>query len=318
MNHTSQSIRQSVLQSASGLIGPVLCAALVVGCSQNETSPKYQVVDEARVISVTAADFGVDSSVFDQVGKHALMAEPTQGQFPSGMCVTQIEAFKNESDQRKLRIVLMPSQHAIYWNHLFDELPSIREVVFLGKPGLDPRGCQRDDILNVALARDCELCLIYARVEETDADAEYAGILWNTRTRTAMATVRTPVILPIQVAAELKEDPNCDRAIAEADFRSEQDFRRMVRDLMWDIASHDVADAGKDTNPWKNYVPPMPPMYDRYRFPQFEKPVPYNSPGVERRKETRKTSTDDEAVPTTTDDVLKETTVADGEHDSEP
>ncbi|MBK8266922.1 MAG: hypothetical protein IPK83_00890 [Planctomycetes bacterium] len=141
------------------------------------------------------------------------------------------------------------------------------EAVFLGKPGLDPRGCQRDDILNVALGADCELCLIYARVEETDADAEYAGILWNTRTRTAMATVRTPVILPIQVAAELKEDPNCDRAIAEADFRSEQDFRRMVRDLMWDIASHDVAYAGKDTNPWKNYVPPMPPMYDRYRFP---------------------------------------------------
>ncbi|MBK8266921.1 MAG: hypothetical protein IPK83_00885 [Planctomycetes bacterium] len=140
MNHTSQFIRQPILQSASRLFGSVFCAALVVGCSQNETSPKYQVVDEARVISVTAADFGVDSSVFDQVGKHALMSEPTQGQFPSGMCVTQIEAFENDSGQRKLRIVLMPSQHAIYWNHLFDELPSVLRGGLSGQAGAGSTG----------------------------------------------------------------------------------------------------------------------------------------------------------------------------------
>lgn len=279
MLHSLQTAGESARARAAFLL--VLTAGLA--CSQNETAPKYQVDSGESVVNLTADDLGIDPALFDQTGAQPLWAEPTKGEFPAAICVVQVEAFVDSANSRKLRVVPLPSAHAIYWNHLFDELPVVREVVFLGKPGLDPRGCHRDDILRVANARDCALCLIYARIEETDADAEYVGILWNTATHLPLASVRTPVVLPIEVIEELKEEPDIDRAVAEADFRSEQDFRRMVRDIVWDFAGQDVASADKASNPWKNYVPPLPPMNDRNRFMPLERPVPYNSPGRSKR-----------------------------------
>ncbi|MBX3394432.1 MAG: hypothetical protein KF841_03600 [Phycisphaerae bacterium] len=260
------------------------------GCSRNETAPKYQVQSGDQVVPVLADDLGISTELFTRAGAHSLLAEVSQGQLPSGICVVRIEARLGADGHRTLAVLPLPSQHAIYWNQLFDELPAIREVVFLGKPGLDPRGCTRGDILRVALARDCGLCLIYAREEESDADAEYVGVIWNTRTQAAVATIRTPVILPPEVVDRLKEDATCDRAITEADFRSEQEFRRFVRDVVWDIARNDVADAAREISPWKDYVPAYPPLFDRYRVPGLERPEPYNSPGLKPKDQTRRTS----------------------------
>lgn len=266
--------------------------AIGFGCSQNETAPKYQVDSGDQVVTVLADDLGVSIDLFSRAGAHSLLVEASRGQFPSGICIVRIEARLSADGHRTLAVLPLPSQHAIYWNHLFDELPSIREVVFLGKPGLDPRGCARSDILRVASARDCGLCLIYAREEESDADAEYVGVIWNTRTQAAVATIRTPVVLPPDVVERLKEDATCDRAITEADFRSEQEFRRFVRDIVWDIARSDVADAARETSPWKDYVPTYPPLFDRYRIPGMERPEPYNSPGLKSKDQTRRTSDD--------------------------
>ncbi len=276
--------RRRVTCTSSSLVATLL---MIAGCSNSNDAPKYQVPSTDRVVSISAADLGVEPVTFSRCGAHTLFSEPTQGEFPSAVCVVRVESFENESDQRRLRIVPLPVHHAVYWNHLFDELPAVREIVFLGKPGLDPRGYGWEDILDVSLAREAGLCMIYARLEDTDADAEYAGILWNTRKRTALATVRVPVVLPADVLESLEEDEDCDSAIAEADFRSEQEFRRLVRDLVWDIARQDVAVNGGELNPWKEYVPPFP-GYDRHRFPGLEQPIPYNSPGRTKKRDSSK------------------------------
>lgn len=270
-------------------------------CSDNE--PKYQVPDNDRVVTISAGDLGVEPATFSQCGVHTLFSEPTRGEFPSAICIVRVESFVDLNSKRLLRIVPLPVHHAVYWNHLFDELPAVREVVFLGKPGLDPRGYGYEDILDVARARECGLCMIYARLEETDADAEYAGILWNTHDRKALATVRVPVVLPPEVVEDINEDEDTDSAVAEADFRSEQEFRRLVRDLVWDVAKQDVAETGAEQNPWKEYTPTIP-YYDRYRYPGIDQPIPYNSPG-KTPKESDGVTPVGEATPT--DEPLHET-----------
>ncbi len=264
-------------------------------CAQQAVAPKYRVASEAPAVGVAASDFGVDHATFARAGVHRLIAEPTRGQFPSGLCVARVETFMTTSDARRLRLLPLPSQHAIYWNHLLDGLPAVREIVLLREPGIDPRGCDRDEILEAAKANACELCLIYARVDETDADAEYVGVLWNTRSRAPIAIVRAPVVLPIDVAKKMKQAPDCDVQIGESDFRSEQDFRRLTRDLLWDLARQDLESATREESPWKNYIPPMPPMFDRYRYPSFERPAPYNTSGRDKREQSQSNPIDPDA-----------------------
>ena len=289
MNNIKPAKRRKVPTGSSAVQLMLAAAALVISpaCAQQSTAPKYHVACEQPAVSVAASDLGVEHATFDRAGVQRLIAEPTRGQFPSGLCVARVEAFMTAADARRLRLLPLPSQHAIYWNHLLDGLPAVREIVLLREPGIDPRGCDRDEILEAAKSNACELCLIYARVDETDADAEYVGVLWNTRSRTPIATVRAPVVLPMDVAKKMKQAPDCDVQIGESDFRSEQDFRRLTRDLLWDLARQDLESATREESPWKNYIPPMPPMFDRYRYPNFERPAPYNSSGRDKREQSQ-------------------------------
>ncbi|MFQ5411499.1 MAG: hypothetical protein ACE5EC_04355 [Phycisphaerae bacterium] len=246
--------------------------AMAGGCV-NEAD-KYRVSVDEEIVSLIPADLGDRDRMSEKIGVHFLDAKETSGRFPAGLCVVRVEAFKDGDGQdRLLRIIDLPKHHAVYWNHLFDELLPIREVIFLGRPGLDPRGYDWREILSAAAIRDCSLCIIYARLETTDADAEYVGMLWDTGTFEALASFRSPMVLTAELVEALEEDPMSDSDIREANFRAEQDFRHLIRDAIWDLSKRDRDPVTTQPSPWRYQdVPMFPRDYERYPFPR-----PYRS-----------------------------------------
>ncbi|MFQ5501621.1 MAG: hypothetical protein ACE5EQ_04890 [Phycisphaerae bacterium] len=242
------------------------------GCV-NSKADKYHVTVDEKIVSVLPVDLGDRDKVSKKIGVHFFDAKPSSGRFPAGLCVVRVEAFKeDDKPDRLLRVITLPKHHAVYWNHLFDELLSIREVIFLGRPGLDPRGYTWREILSAAAVRDSSLCIIYARLEMTDADAEYVGMLWDTGTFEALASFRAPVVLSADLVDALEEDPQSDSAISEADFRAELDFRHLIRDAIWDLAKRDIPPTTTQPSPWRySDVPLFPRDYDRFPFPLYRR-----------------------------------------------
>lgn len=251
---------------------------LVSGCADQERAPKYQVAVKEKIVPVRAEDLGVSEAFFQKIGVHLLNNEPTLGRFPAGLCVARVTAFTTEKGkQGKLRVTKPPVHHAIYWNHLLDELSAIREVVFLGKPGLDPRGYDLREVVEAAANLECSFCLIYAKLENSDADAEYVGVFWDTSKFKPLAVLRTPVVLPAEFQEESLQDENVemDIGVCEADFRAEQDFRRLVRDVLWDMVARDQTAPTTQPSPWRieedDGLPSFPRDYERYRDSRYDR-----------------------------------------------
>lgn len=255
-----------------GLQAALWPVVLVVGCQHHDN--KYRVTEDEQIVPILPADLGVPNEAPSRVGAILLDAAPSVGRFPAGLCVVRVEALQCGADKhRDLRISQLPVQHAVYWNLLFDDLPSIREVVFLGNPGLDPRGYRWPELLTSAAQHECSLCILYAQQEVTDADAEYYGVLWDTQAMLALATFRIPVILPEEYVTSEQDDADeeeAELALSEARFRAEQDLRRTVRDTLWDLAKRDGAVLTTQPNPWRNGMPLFPRDYERYRDPRNE------------------------------------------------
>lgn len=253
-------------------------AVVLAGCQHHDN--KYRVAEEEEVVPIRAADLGVPNKAPTRIGATLLSTEPSVGRFPAGICVVRVKALQCDANkQRDLRISPLPAQHAVYWNLLFDDLPSIREVVFLANPGLDPRGYRWPELLHAASQHECSLCVLYAEQEATDADAEYYGVLWDTQAMQALATFRIPVVLPEEftTSEEDDEDDEDEQRIAlwEARFRAEQDLRRTVRDTLWDLAKRDGAVLTTQPSPWRSGVPIFPHDYERYRDPRYKSAHPF-------------------------------------------
>ena len=247
-------------------LGLALAAA---GCQTKDR--KYRIERSDRVVTLTGEDLGLDSPQFRQVGHHWLHPEPSFGLFPTGLCVLRVEAFEDASrSQRRLRVQPLPGHHAVYWNHLFDTLSDIREVVFLARPQLDPRGYDFHAVLEASSNLSCGLVLIYSRVVQSEADAEYVGVLWDVERREPLVSFRTPVVLPLELVEEMEENPEADAAIREADFRAEQEFRQLVQSVVWDMTKRDAAAPQKRENPWKGYVPVLPRGFEFLFDPRYE------------------------------------------------
>ncbi|MCB9851483.1 MAG: hypothetical protein H6819_00185 [Phycisphaerales bacterium] len=242
-------------------IAAISIVSVVLGCERPERE-HYQAADRSMPVDVTPADLGIPSTQSQAIGVKVLSGEASPGRFPAAMCVVRVVARTDANgSNRHLRIADFSAHHKVFWNQLFDEQPELREIIFLTPSGLDPRGYDRSAILEAAKLRGAELCIIYARIDSREADAEYIGALWDTRTMKPLLAMRSVGVLPADLAVELTAEKNQDEApmdpsVREADFRAEQEFRRMVRDAVWDIVEKDMGAGGGEKNPWKGYVPP--------------------------------------------------------------
>lgn len=272
MSGSSPTITSSARGNLGGratLVASIALFAIPAGCETKDR--KYQIKSGERVVSLAGEDLGIGSPAFNRMGYHFLRPEPSFGLFPTGLCVLRVEAFVDSARaQRFLRVQPVPGHHAVYWNHLFDTLAGIREVVFLSRPHLDPRGYDFRAVIDAATGLNCGLALIYSRVHQSDADAEYAGVLWNVERREPLVSFRTPIVLPPELVKELEENPESDVAIREADFRAEQEFRNLVQGVIWDMAKRDATAPKKRSNPWRGYIPNIPRGFEFLFDPRYE------------------------------------------------
>lgn len=236
-----------------------LCALMLfAGCNQPERT-HYAIADRSTPVAVAPNDLGISPAVGNAVGVKKL-GGTAMGRFPAAICVARVVAREGgELKGRHLRIADFSAHHKVYWNQLLDEQPAVREVLFLTGSGLDPRGYDRQAILEAAKLRGAELCVMYARVPTNEADAAYIGALWDLREMKPLIGLRSVAVLPAELVVELAADKNesaMDPSVREADFRAEQDFRRLFRDAIWDMAEADTGTGGGEQNPWQDYVPP--------------------------------------------------------------
>lgn len=246
----------------------VLCLGVLtaVGCSA--PSPKCQAVDEGSQLCITPEDLGVPANALAGYGWKMLESEPTIGRFPVGVSVARVAATASgDGSQRCLSIAESTTESTVRWMHLWDDQPRIREVTRLRTLGLDPRGVTYEDLLRESANINCQLCLIHAQVEETEADAEYIAVLWDTVNRKPLAAFRIPAVISEEVREMCAKGKDAGRVNREAEAQAESDLRTSVRDAMWDLVHRDQAVPTTQPNPWMDYdyLPVFPRDYDRWQ-----------------------------------------------------
>jgi len=291
--------RRMVRQRAS--VGRLLCAcvcvvatALTTACNpirepeyqSSDYKPKYQPQIEEKRAEVQAADLGVEDAAIAEHGQRVLSPEPSVGRFPAGLAVAQVQVCTApQGEPRYLRVEEMEAHTSVYWGQSMNNLPPIREVRMLRGYGLDPRGAVWQALLNASLQEDCSLCLIYAKVGEAAADAEYVAVLWDAEAEKPLSVFRVPVSVPPQEREAYEKDGRHGyaRLLAEASFRAESDLRALVRTALWDLVGTDTASPPTQPNPWDTDLPLFPRDYapdTRHRVRVYVQPMP---PGTQQR-----------------------------------
>lgn len=271
MNALLDATSIKLVLSAMLLAALAALAALATGCSEVQVRDKYTVPSGETAVSIRAEDIGLPADSKREAGSVVLATEAPSGRFPTGLAVIRIDAFTTEQgSERSLRLTEIETHRAIYWNHLLDDLPAIREVVFPRTLGLDPRGYNMEEILQAAAQQNCGLCLIYAKVSDTTSDAEYVGGLWDTEKREPLAAFRAPATLGMCLKLQLEEAEGPMSIVREADFRAQQGFGRLIRDAIWDFAEQDTGSPDLQPSPWRNTdVPLFPRDYEKRRDPRY-------------------------------------------------
>lgn len=272
----AKSTMQPVLQRQRRrpLIGTLRYAVLLLGlvifcASCNSYTPKYQVEVDEDIVSIKPTDLGVSKDAMSKAGTLLLSNETSRGRFPTGVGVIRVYAAMDEvRGRRYLRVARMEPAQGVYWNQLLVDLPPVREVKILRSWSFDPRGAQWESVLNQSAGVDCNLCVMYASVDDTEADAELIGTLWEVPTKKVIATYRVIVVMPRDDDEEEEARQKYQHGgkwKCEADFRADSEFRTLVRNTLWDLTQRDEKAPTTQPNPWHTDLPLYPRDYDQYR-----------------------------------------------------
>lgn len=235
------------------------------GCTHKNQAHYTPVVNENQVC-LRPDDLGVPPEAFTKEGRTILDPSPSVGRFPTGLAVVGVKAVVNHDHrQRSLHIDELADHSTVYWMHLWDDLPPIREVIRLRTLGIDPRGTAVSDLLREARGNNCGLCLIVGTIEDVDADACLVAALWDAVNQKPLSFYRTAVMLPDEIREEYSKPVRHGRYTDEAKFRAEADLRLLVRDTLWDMTQTDRPREATEPSPWQDYVPLFPSDYDRVR-----------------------------------------------------
>jgi hypothetical protein len=257
-----------------------LCASLSllsINCSKPDDW-RYQAAIEEDEVTATPADLGIARNIVVPVAHYGRGdGSEMQAMLPTGLAVVQVVTCMNEEGHRNLRIVGPPTHRGVYWNQLLDDMAAIREVALLHRIGLDPRGTDWRAILRDAAEAECGLCVIYCRYNETDADAEYWGVLFDSIAQKPLVSFSAPFNLRPPVTEEDHGSEDDKIWACEADVRAETKLRQLIRDSVWDFAAQrGRRDTTTQPNPWNTGEPLSPrnanKLWDEIAKRLFQRP----------------------------------------------
>jgi len=226
-------------------------------------SYKYVAPEAEEAATIVPEDLGVRADQLPSFGSKSLDLQASVGRFPTGLALVQVVAATEiELDRRHIRLADTSDACSAAWSELATNLPVLREVKVQTKVALDPRGTHYRDWLRKATQNGCHLCLIYSRVDPTEADAEFIAALWDATACRPLAVYRVPVTIPgcerMEPMGDETPKPKQLHWLEEADFRAESDLRQFVRNTLWELAQLDALDATTRPSPWQNDRPLYP------------------------------------------------------------
>ncbi|MCZ6698211.1 MAG: hypothetical protein O7D94_04690 [Planctomycetota bacterium] len=228
------------------------------------------------------SDLGVFVPLDKSVPVQLIDGTPSQGRFPSGVSVVRVTAVVDSGrGSRGILAVSMASDRAVYWNHFVDDLPPIREVTMLRTLGIDPRGGSWKDFLRESVNVKCDLCLMYARIDDVDADAAFLAVLWDAVAARPLTTFRVAATIPEMVRKACQKGDSTDTRACDAEHVAESELRELVRNHLWDRVAVDASGETTEKSPWRNKLPLYPRDKGRRWVPLQVDPSRHQSRSME-------------------------------------
>lgn len=250
--------RRSALSRLSALVLFIVFPSVFPGCSRNDDD-EVCTQAEPDAIAVAPADLGIGDQAITTPGAHRLDTAPSVGRFPAGFSVVRVSAIlDNTSGARCLKTAFIPDDQAAFWNQLFDTLPPIRETTILRDLGIHPRGAKWQDFLRESLRLKCNLCLLYARVDDDAGNAELLGVLWDASSGTPIATYRIGLDYDEDTLEACEEHDHRGSPLCQPEVHAQGELRLMVRDTLWDLVGHDQRNPTTQPSPWLSDDPLSP------------------------------------------------------------
>lgn len=154
----------------------------ILGC-QKKAEPVVVSEPEIGLADIARTTLDVKTNAY-----FLLSADQTMGRFPGAIAVARLKLSDavHDSENAVALKPLLPSE-AAYWNHLFDNLPSIRVWFELRDFDIPHDALTTPQLVKAAGRLHASLCLLYG-VNVMDEDAKLVGVLYDTRTAKPLAT----------------------------------------------------------------------------------------------------------------------------------
>lgn len=157
----------------------------LLGCGKTE-EPVVVYEPEIGLADIARTTLDVNANSY-----RLLNADQTMGRFPGAIAVARLKLSdeKHRTDGDAVMLKPLNRSEAAYWNHLYDNLPSVRAWFELRDFDI-PRGkMTAQHLVKAAGGLHATLCLLYGQ-NVIDGDTKLVGVLYDTRTTKPIATLQ--------------------------------------------------------------------------------------------------------------------------------
>jgi hypothetical protein len=154
------------------------------GCGKTE-EPIVVYEPEIGLADIARTSLEVKANAY-----HLLNPDQTMGRFPGAIAVARLKLSdeKHRTDGNVVALKSLNGPEAAYWNHLYDNLPSVRSWFELRDFDVPPGKMTAERLVQAAGRLHATLCLLYGQ-NEIDGDTKLVGVLYDTRSTKPIATL---------------------------------------------------------------------------------------------------------------------------------
>jgi hypothetical protein len=249
----AQSLRSDLPRNMGCTISALVALTFLGGCNAEKRkevwiAPPRVDWEHVSTIPVCAVDEGY----------RILKRDPTSDIFPASIGVTRIaiEVTDERAQTTKPLLLTDPRNEFLQWNRAFDDLMAISEVFPIVNRDLGGYEADPAQIIAATRALHAKLGMVYAVNELSPTQAEMFGVIYDTKTARAIATIHAREESEPPPEVDPDEDPDLWKTDARALVR--QEFERRVQACMREMIERDVRTTTKVPEGWTPAGPVRP------------------------------------------------------------
>ncbi len=191
-------------------------------------------------------------------GYRILKHDPTSDMFPASIGVTRIaiEVTDERAQTTKPLLLTNPRNEFLQWNRAFDDLMAISEVFPIVNRDLGGHEADPEQIIAATRALHAKLSMVYAVNELSPTQAEMFGVIYDTKTARAVATIHARE--ESEPGPKVEPDGHPDLWKTDARALVRQEFERRVHACLREMIERDVRTTTKVPEGWTPAGPIRP------------------------------------------------------------